>query len=254
MTIVESLTLPQGFVVAYRYSQLETKVRSDGSDGSAAVAQLAAKTKSCERERDRLSTEERQETESEEPSCEALAASILFDNDQLTPECEALGVAVFDAEGKLLTHREVDERCMASVDHFGLHDLSPHEAPDLALVATFVVAGNLHDGGWGPNEKSSDLHIYAPNAENDESPLRPLTTIEMDEEFDNGDCPYGRRRVLVTGHDHSLELYEQGWNDCAKRAYPVDRLRTEWNADEHAWPEPDYDEWEGTALPAGVLE
>ncbi|MEM7155367.1 MAG: hypothetical protein AAF799_21135 [Myxococcota bacterium] len=190
--VLESLTLPRGFVVAYGYG------RSDDTPHTA--------------------------------------------------PCPTLGLARFDDDGALISHEDIDERCVASVEHFGLHDLSPRASADLVLIAAFEVAGTRRDGSQGITETSSDLHIYTT-----EGPaLRSLAAIEFDEEFENGDCPYGRRRVLVKGPDHALELYEQNWNRCAEKDYPVDRLRAEWD-DADGWRQPEYEDWEGTRMPPSSL-
>lgn len=282
VTVDESLSIPGGFVVAYSFSRLDAEIGELSADGLDVTEDIEAEVQACEQERAELSEEERDWLEYQDRSCEELAVAELFDDEQLFPECSTLGVAYFDLEGTLLYEEEVDGRCLDHLDRFELRDLSPLDDPDIVLVATFMVVGDLTRGGWGALESSTELHVWAPVVEDGEPVLRDLVSVDLDDDFDGGNCPYGNHRVIRRGDDGSLELYAQHWNDCADegcldpdtdpeeyeqeygepldpdmlcRDEPVERSRAEWLADEGIW-DGFYDEdWEGDGtLPPSELE
>lgn len=276
VTIEESLTVPEGFVVVYLFDRLQSEIGELAADDVDPTDVIDAEIAACEDERASLPEEEQEWLEYEERSCETEVVTTLFQDDQLVPDCMSLGVAYFDSSSTLLSHHEVLGPCVDRIHRFELRDLSPREEPDVLLAFTTEVYGELTRGGWGTQESIERLHVYAPGEVDGAPDLQELGAFELDEDREGGACNNGIHRVLRVGDDHALEIYSQAWDGCDHEGCvdpddapedldpdflcpeipeePVERDRAEWDEDEGAWEEPYPDSWEGTELPRSNLD
>jgi hypothetical protein len=273
VTIERSLSVPGGTVVVYAYDRLESKLGELAAEGRDVVAELEAEQSRCEDERAELDEDERDWVESEQRSCEELAAATLFDDEQLTSGCRAVGVASIDAQGKLLGRVPIQGSCLAGIASFEAYDLTQEPEDELLLVVTFESFGQLTRGGWGQTRETTSLHVLAGGAGAGEDGVAELLAVELEEHNEGGNCPNGVHRSVRVAAE-TIEVFSQAWNDCDRESCidptaeaaedanpseichdePVTAERARWQPGERAWGEFEPAQHDETVLPESTMK
>jgi hypothetical protein len=273
VTIEQALSMPGGEVVVYGYSRLESKLGERTAAGHDVTAELAVERRRCDAERAALPPEEREWIETQEQSCEEIAASVLFGDDQLTPGCQDTGVASFDPQGRLVGHVVLDGPCLIAIDSFEAYDLTPEAADELMLVATFGRFGQTR-GGWSTEQESTRLHVLATRAADGEATLAAQLVVELNIAYEGGACQSGIHRSLRVADDGALEVFSQPWDECARadciepddeaaeeadpsqicQDEPVTAERVRWRSEERSWGAFEPMAHEGNVLPDGIMK
>lgn len=272
--LASAVPVPGGSVVVYTYGRLQSYVGERTAAGHDVVAELAAERQRCEDGRAALDPGEREWIEGEYPSCEVIAGTTLFGDDQLVPECEALAVAHFDADGTLLSQVDVGGSCLSRLGSFEAYDLTPEADDELMLIATFERFGELAQGGWGRTRQETSMHVLAVQSGVE---LVEQLEVELDVSADGGSCSSGIERSARVPGLGVIEVYSQPWSDCTQDACidateaeeaeaagepveelpicpqePVTAARTRWVPEEHSWTVLEEFAFEGTQLPDGI--
>jgi hypothetical protein len=273
VTVEGTLAASGGTVLLYAWHRLEAALAERAAAGHDVTAELAAAQQRCEDERAALDPGERDYVEAEYQSCEAMAGSLLLDDEQLTPECRALGVAWFDAGGRLLDAIEADGSCLRDIGSFEAYDVTPEPEDELLLLATFETLGLLTHGGFGRVQQATRLYVLAPR-DGDEAELVQQLVIDLDVENDAGTCDNGLRRSVRIVEPGVLEVFAQAWDECERKdcvdpadvedaaedAFPVCQDepviadRTTWQPETRQWSEFEPLEHEGKVLPDGIMK
>ena len=283
VSLGSSLPVSGGIAVVYRYGLLQSYIGERTASGHDVVAELEAEQQRCEDERAALDPGERDYVEAEYQSCEALAASRLFGNEQLVPECEALAVAYFGTDGTLLANVEVGGPCVASVGSFEAYDLTPEPDDELMLVASFDTFGELTHGGWGETQQETSMHVLAIRSGVERVELVEQLDVELAVRFDGGNCNHGIERSARVAGVGVIEVFSKRWNECesehcidAEQAAiaaaeaeaagedveedlpvcegePVVAERTRWVPEEKSWTVLKGFPFAGTQLPDGIM-
>lgn len=268
------IPVPGGSAIVYTYGRLQSYLGERAAAGHDVVAELAAEQQRCNDERAALDPSQREWVEAEYPSCEALAATTLFGDDQLVPECKALAVAYFDADGTLLSQVDVGDPCVWKLGSLEAYDLTPEPDAELMLIATFERFGEL-TGGWGRTREATSLHVLAiqPGVE-----LTLQLEVDLGESAADDDCNTGIERSARVAGVGVLEVFSQPWNDCTREpclgaaeaeeaeaagepmveelpichVEPVTAARTRWVPEERSWTVLEEFAYEGTQLPDGI--
>lgn len=268
------IPVPGGSAVVYTYGRLQSYLGERAAAGHDVVAELAAERQRCDDARAALDPADRERVEGEYPSCEALAGTTLFGDEQLVPECEALAVAYFDADGTLLSQVDVGGSCVDQLRSLEAYDLTPAPDDELMLLATFVRFGELTLGGWGQQQEQTRMHVLAIEPGGG---IALQLVVELDESAEAGNCGIGIERSARVAKIGVIEVYSRPWSDCAKEACidateaeearaagepveelpscpvePVTAARTRWVPEERSWTVLEEFAYEGTQLPDGI--
>jgi hypothetical protein len=274
--IVTTVPVPGGSAVAYAYGRLQSRIGEETATGRDVTAELEEAERHCEKVRAALDPGEREWIEAEYLSCEAVAATEVFKDDQLVPDCRALGVAYFDPDGILLSNVEVGGPCLSELSQLEAYDLTPEPDDELMLTARFSTFGELTRGGWGTTQQETRMVVLALRP----GEIREDLDVELDVDLDGGNCGHGIDRSVRIPQVGLIEVYTQEWNDCDQEGCmspeeleaarqeleddevlpeyalcetrPVKAERARWVPEEQSWTVLEGFEFEGSALPDGI--
>jgi hypothetical protein len=276
--LVAQVPVPGGSAIAYTYGRLQSRIGEEINSGRDVKAELEEAERKCEEVRTALEPSEREWVESEYLSCEAVAGTQVFNDDQLVPDCQALGVAYFDPEGILLSNVELGGSCLSVHRKLVLeaYDLTPEPDDELMLTARFATFGELTRGGWGTAQGEMHLFVLA---------IRPgelveQLDLELDVDVDGGNCGHGTSRSVRIPQVGLIEVYSQEYSECDQEGCvsaeeaevarqeleddevppeydicptrPVEAEQTRWVPEEQSWTVLEGIEFEGSELPDGI--
>lgn len=275
--IVAKVPVPGGSAVAYTYGLLQSRIGEATASGRDVKTELEQARAACDDERAALEPSEREWIESEYLSCEAVAGTQVFGDDQVVPECQALAVAYFDPDGILLSQVDLGGgSCLARMGQIEPYDLTPEPDDELMVTATFHTFGELTRGGWGAVQTKT--HLYA--LELVPGDLVEQLDLELDVDSDGGNCGHGINRSVSFPQVGLIEVYSQEYNECDQEGCvsaeeaeaarqeleddevppeyeicptrPVEAEQTRWVPEEQSWTVLEGFEFDGTALPDGI--
>lgn len=209
----DSISMPDGFIVAYTYGRIAAQLGELREDGIDLKAEIDEETARCESERAAMEEGEREWVEMEGRTCEEEALASVLDDEGASMECESFGLAYFDLQGALLHDEEGPDECVAGVVAFDLETMPGNDTPVLLVVTSIGNYGHYTRGGWGFVKEWEQLEIMQPRFEDDGFFL-PLVEAELNAEEDGGNCSSGVHAGYVFSEEGHLDVYRQDWDDC----------------------------------------
>lgn len=209
----DSISMPDGFIVAYHYGRIDSwmgELRKDGIDVQAEIDEETAK---CEAEREQMEEEEREWIEMEGRTCDEEALTSVLDDEEASTECKDFGLAYFDLGGALLYDQDGPGECLSSsqVD-IELKTMPGSEAPILMVTSEHGTYGHYTRGGWGFVRERGILQIMRPR--DGELFFDVLVDAVLHEEEDGGNCSSGVHAGYEFSEEGHLDVYRQEWDDC----------------------------------------